>query len=65
MCFDGLWEELTNGRFEYKNKRNRAFLVPKNCLFAVFLARVYKFLQINSNDYSITLKTTLQSRCST
>ena len=44
MYFDGSWEELTDGRFEYKNRRNRAFLVLKNCTFAVFLARVYEVL---------------------
>ena len=65
MNFDGSWEELTDGRFEYRNRRNRAFFVSKNCTFAIFLARVYEVLQINSNDYNITLKTTLQSRCST
>lgn len=40
-------------------------MVSKNCTFDVFLSRVYEVLQINPNDYSITLKTTLQSRCST
>ena len=65
MCFDGSQEELTDGHFEYSDGRNRDFFVPKNCMFDVFFARGYKVLETNSNDYSITLKTTLQLRCYT
>lgn len=46
---------------EYVNGKNRAFLVGKNYLFDQLLARVYEVLQINPNDYSITMKTTLRS----
>ncbi|KAH9728024.1 SWIM-type domain-containing protein [Citrus sinensis] len=61
LCYDGWWETLENGRMEYVNGKNRAFLVGKNYLFDQLLARVYEVLQINPNDYSITMKTTLRS----
>ena len=61
LCYDGWWETLENGRMEYVNSKNRAFLVGKNYLFDQLLARVYEVLQINPNDYSITIKTTLRS----
>ena len=46
---------------EYVNGKNRAFFVGKYCLLDQFLARVYEVLQINLNEYSITMKTTLRS----
>ena len=46
---------------EYVNSKNRAFLVGKNTLFDQLLTRVYEVLQINSNEYSITMKKTLRS----
>ncbi|KAH9661756.1 SWIM-type domain-containing protein [Citrus sinensis] len=61
LCYDGWWETLEDGRMEYVNGKNRAFLVGKNCLFDQLLARVYEVLQINPNEYSITMKTTLRS----
>ncbi|KAH9737327.1 SWIM-type domain-containing protein [Citrus sinensis] len=61
LCYDGWWETLENSRMEYVNGKNRAFLVGKNYLFDQLLARVYEVLQINPNDYSITMKTTLRS----
>ncbi|KAH9680511.1 SWIM-type domain-containing protein [Citrus sinensis] len=61
LCYDGWWETLEDGRMEYVNGKNRAFLVGKNCLFDKLLARVYDVLQINPNEYSITMKTTLRS----
>ncbi|KAH9696708.1 SWIM-type domain-containing protein [Citrus sinensis] len=61
LCYDGWWETLENSRMEYVNGKNRAFLVGKNYLFDQLLARVYEVLQINLNDYSITMKTTLRS----
>ena len=61
LCYDGWWETLEDGRMKYVNGKNRAFLVGKNCLFDQLLARVYEVLQINPNDYSITMKTTLRS----
>ena len=61
LCYDGWWETLENGRMEYVNGKNRAFLVGKNYLFDQLLARVYEVLQINPNKYSITMKTTLRS----
>ncbi|KAH9697550.1 SWIM-type domain-containing protein [Citrus sinensis] len=61
LCYDGWWETLENGRMEYVNGKNPAFLVGKNYLFDQLLARVYEVLQINPNDYSITMKTILRS----
>ncbi|KAH9704759.1 SWIM-type domain-containing protein [Citrus sinensis] len=61
LCYDGWWETLENSRMEYVNGKNRAFFVGKNYLFDQLLARVYEVLQINPNDYSITMKTTLRS----
>ncbi|KAH9676794.1 SWIM-type domain-containing protein [Citrus sinensis] len=61
LCYDGWWETLENSRMEYVNGKNRAFLVGKNYLFDQLLARVYEVLQINPNDYSITMRTTLRS----
>ncbi|KAH9715482.1 SWIM-type domain-containing protein [Citrus sinensis] len=61
LCYDGWWETLENSRMEYVNGKNRAFFVEKNYLFDQLLARVYEVLQINPNDYSITMKTTLRS----
>lgn len=46
---------------EYVNGKNRAFFFGKNCLFDQFLAKVYEVLQINPNEYNITIKTTLRS----
>ena len=43
------------------NGKNRVFSVGKTCLFDQFLARVYEVLQINLNEYGITMKTTLRS----
>ena len=61
LCYDGWWETLEDGHMEYVNGKNRALFVGKNCLFDQFLARVYEVLQINPNEYSITMKTTLRS----
>ncbi|KAH9760798.1 SWIM-type domain-containing protein [Citrus sinensis] len=61
LCYDGWWETLEDGRMEYVNGKNRAFLVRKNCLFDQLLTRVYEVLQINLNEYNITMKTTLRS----
>ena len=61
LCYDGWWETLEDGCMEYVNGKNRAFLVGKNCLFDQLLARVYEVLQINPNEYNITMKTTLRS----
>ena len=46
---------------EYVNAKNTVFLVRKDCMFDQFLARVYEVLQINPNEYSMTLKTALRS----
>ncbi|KAH9762892.1 SWIM-type domain-containing protein [Citrus sinensis] len=54
-------ETLEDGRMEYVNGKNRVFFVGKNCMFDQVLARVYEMLQINPNEYSITMKTTLRS----
>ena len=61
LYYDGWWETLEDGRMEYINGKNRVFLVGKNCLFDQLLARVYDVLQIDLNEYSITIKTTLRS----
>ena len=61
LCYDGCWETLEDGRMEYVNGKNRAFLVGKNYLFDQLLARVYDVLQINPNEYNITMKTTFRS----
>ena len=61
LCYNGWWKTLDDGRIEYVNGKNRAFFVGKNYFFDQFLARVYEVLQINPNEYSITMKTTLRS----
>ena len=61
LCYDGWWETLEDGHMEYVNGKNRVFLVGKNCMFDQLLARVYEVLQINPNEYSIIMKTTLRS----
>ena len=61
LCYDSWWETLEDSRMEYVNGKNRALFVGKNCLFDQFLARVYEVLQINPNEYNITMKTTLRS----
>ena len=60
LCYDGWWKTLKDGRMEYVNGKNRVFFVGKICLFDKFLARVYEVLQINPNEYNITMKTTLR-----
>lgn len=47
---------------EHVNAKNTACLVQKDCTFDQYLARVYGVLQINLNEYSITIKTILRSR---
>ena len=61
LCYDGWWETLADGSMEYVNGNNTAFLIRKDCTFDQFLARVYDVLQINRNEYNITMKTTLRS----
>ena len=61
LCYDGWWETLEDGRMEYVNGKNRAFLVGTIYLFDQLLVRVYDVLQINPNEYNITIKTTLRS----
>ncbi|KAH9647176.1 SWIM-type domain-containing protein [Citrus sinensis] len=61
LCYDGWWEMLADGSMEYVNGNNTAFLIRKDCTFDQFLARVYDVLQINRNEYNITMKTTLRS----
>ena len=50
-----------DSRMEYVTAKNTNFLIRKNCMFDQFLTRVYEVLQINPNEYSITIKTTLKS----
>ena len=52
---------LMDDRMEHVNAKNTTFLIRKNGMFSQFLARVLKVLQINPNEYSITMKTTLRS----
>ena len=61
LCYDGWWETLADGRTEYVNANNTTFLVRKDCTFEQFIVRVYEVLQINPNEYSLTMKTTLRS----
>ena len=61
LCYDNWWETLENGRMEYVNGKNRVFFIGKICLFDQLLARIYEVLQINHNEYSITIKTILRS----
>ncbi|KAH9660432.1 SWIM-type domain-containing protein [Citrus sinensis] len=61
LCYDGWWETLADGRTEYVNAKNTAFLVRKDCTFEQFMARVYEVLQINPIEYSLSMKTTLRS----
>ena len=61
LYYDGRRETLEDGCIEYVNGKNRAFLVGKNCLFDQLLARVYDVLQINPNEYNITMKIILRS----
>ncbi|KAH9715045.1 SWIM-type domain-containing protein [Citrus sinensis] len=61
LCYDGWWETFADGRTEYVNAKNTTFLVRKDCTFEQFMARVYEVLQINPNEYSLSMKTTLRS----
>ena len=61
LYYDGWWEMLGDGRIEYVNGKNTTFFIGKNCLFDQFFARVYEVLQVNPNEYSITMKTILRS----
>ncbi|KAH9659886.1 SWIM-type domain-containing protein [Citrus sinensis] len=61
LCYDGWWETLADGRTEYVNAKNTTFLVRKDSTFEQFMARVYEVLQINPNEYSLSMKTTLRS----
>ncbi|KAH9756754.1 pentatricopeptide repeat-containing protein [Citrus sinensis] len=61
LCYNGWWETLADGRTEYVNAKNTVFLVRKDCTFEQFMARVYEVLQINPNEYSLSMKTTLRS----
>ena len=61
LCYDGWWETLAYGRTKYVNAKNTTFLVRKDCTFKQFLVRMYEVLQINPNEYSLTMKTTLRS----
>ncbi|XP_052298607.1 uncharacterized protein LOC127902730 [Citrus sinensis] len=61
LCYDGWWETLADGRTEYVNTKNTAFLVRKDCTFEQFMARVYEVLQINPIEYSLSMKKTLRS----
>ena len=65
MCFGGSWESLGNGCMEYKNGKNTVFFIRKDSTFDEFIARVYEVLQINSDEYHITIKTVLKSNCPT
>ena len=61
LCYDGWWETLANDRTGYVNAKNTSFLIRKDCTFEQFLVKVYEVLQINPNEYSRTMKTTLRS----
>ena len=61
LCYNSWWETLVYSSMEYVNAKNTIFLIRKNCMFDQFLAIVYDVLQINPNEYSITMKTTLKS----
>ena len=61
LCYNGWWETLVDGRTEYVNAKNTTILVRKDCTFEQLLARVYEVLQINPNEYSMTIKATLKS----
>lgn len=60
MCFNGSKKKLVDDCVKYINGKNGAFLFKKS-MFDEFLTRLYEILQINSNDYSIKLKTNLRS----
>ena len=55
LCYDDWWETLADGRMEYVNAKNTAFLVWKDCTFDQFLVWVYEVLQINPNEYSMQI----------
>ena len=55
LYYDGWWETLADGRMEYVNDNNIAFLIRKDCTFDQFWAIVYDILQINRNEYNITM----------
>ena len=61
LCYNRWWETLADGLTEYVNAKNIIVLVRKDCMFEQLLARVYEVLQINPNEYSMTMKTTLRS----